>query len=804
MKIYLDITNLMQVNFLTGIQRVVREITIRFLRDERLEINLLAYSETLNSFEFMDNRCFYDYFVNGHGKKEKIRSGKKCAVIDMEPGSIFYDMDSVWYSKQKRSKLLPELRNRGLKLAVYLYDIIPIMYPQFVHQDTIMLFMEYLGAYLKNADIVIASTESTLKYVNKLMFDLGVKPISGFVSWLGVDFSGEGENEIKLQEDVQKVIDGGKYVLMVGTIEARKNHKLVLDAFDHGLFDLGYHLVFAGHFGWDADELKRRIMGHSLLGKKLFYIENGNDVAIDYLYRNAYMVAFPSFAEGLCLPMVEALGRGVPVIASNYDVIYEVGKGYAEFFNPLEEKEFSQIVHKYHNNPALYDEWKGRIRSYCPFSWEQAENKIAEALLTLNPSLEKAKTGRVKQMVMLTARTEDFLNTIPFIEAYMPFIKEMVVCCPDKAVGGMREKYHGKIRLIFMPDSKVLEGQELPKDHQFRNFFLRCLLIQKDVIDEVFIMSDDDYRPLCPITQDAFFDGDKYRGFYFYEMHAWRGCQGALTSFDKGVRRTVKFCDENKYPAMQFNAHIPQIIEKRVFMEMIMRHKGIERWGFDEWSSYFNYLMAHYPNKVSFCEYKTMNWPGSVTDWTMYCQPKEFLFENYYDYEYLPMGIFSGIRSEYNEKTLEDNKKKVELVLQARERYNSHRRFFEQQAADYRKKYGECPVFCITNVLGKIRLLLPKEIKLVRQSTNRVDISIYGVAEWKSSPQKIVFEYYYIDQNGRKIANGRVLEAWTEDRLMEIPFVAPHKVGKYTLCCEVKVGSELVQAKTDLEIVDYP
>ena len=72
MKIYLDITNLMEVDFLTGIQRVVREIAVRFLKDERFEMNLLAYSETLNGFEFMDNRCFYDYFVYGHGKKEEI------------------------------------------------------------------------------------------------------------------------------------------------------------------------------------------------------------------------------------------------------------------------------------------------------------------------------------------------------------------------------------------------------------------------------------------------------------------------------------------------------------------------------------------------------------------------------------------------------------------------------------------------------------------------------------------------------------------------------------------------------------
>lgn len=56
--------------------------------------------------------------------------------------------------------------------------------------------------------------------------------------------------------------------------------------------------------------IKQRVLGHPLLGKQLFYIENANNVTIDYLYRNAYMVAFPSFAEGFGLPVIEALGRG--------------------------------------------------------------------------------------------------------------------------------------------------------------------------------------------------------------------------------------------------------------------------------------------------------------------------------------------------------------------------------------------------------------------------------------------------------------------------------------------------------------
>lgn len=803
LKLYLDITNLMQVDFLTGIQRVVREIVVRFLKDQRLEVVLLAYSDAFDGFELLDSERFYDYFALGQGEKAAVRTGRECTISSMESGGVFYDMDSAWHSKQKRSGLLPAIRNRGLKLAVYLYDIIPVIHPQYAHQDTIVKFMEYLGAYLKHADIIIASTKATLEYINDLIREMGVSPIPGFVSWLGVDFSSEESREEQIHEEALKAAAAkNRYVLMVGTIEPRKNHKVILDAFDHGLFELGYNLVFAGHFGWNVDELKKRILEHPLLGKQLFYVENGNNTTIDFLYKNAHMVAFPSFAEGFGLPVIEALGRGIPVIASDYNVVYEVGEGYAEFFQPEHEEEFVQIFRKYHDHPELYDAWKEKISGYEPFSWEQAEEKIVQALLTLKPSEEKAVKTNIRQMVMLTARTEDLLDTMPFIEAYMPFIQEIVICCPDHVADSMREGYKGSIRLMFMPDSKVLAGRALPEDHTPRNFFLRCLLMQQEVIDDVFIMSDDDYRPLFPVTQDFFFDGDRYKGFYFYEMHEWRGCQGALTSFDKGVHRTLRFCEEKKYPTMQFNSHIPQVIEKAVFVEMVRCHEGIEMMGFDEWSMYFNYLMAHYPNKVSFCEYMTMNWPGSVTDWTMYCQPEEFMFENYYSYVYSSRGLFAGIVPSYNEHTLEDNRRKIKLVLQARERYNKNRAYLLQYYEDYRRKYGECPVLCITNVLGTEQVLLPREMELVRQSCNRIDVSVFGVGEWKSQPQSIEFVYYYRDKYGRELQNGRKINAGTDDDYIEVPFVAPFEAGKYSLCCEVSIGDKCIQAKTVVHVTD--
>ena len=85
-----------------------------------------------------------EYFSYGNGEKSQIVSEIACTVNDLEPGAVFFDIDSVWSSHKRRSALLPELKNKGLKSAVYIYDIIPVTYPQYCHENT-MFFHELLG-----------------------------------------------------------------------------------------------------------------------------------------------------------------------------------------------------------------------------------------------------------------------------------------------------------------------------------------------------------------------------------------------------------------------------------------------------------------------------------------------------------------------------------------------------------------------------------------------------------------------------------------------------------------------------------
>lgn len=124
---------------------------------------------------------------NGIGSKDELVTDQRVNPVNMQPGTVFFDIDGVWSLSLKRSHLLPILKANGVKLVVYVYDIIPITHPQFCHEQTVYNFMTYIGAYLQCADLIIASAQSTLDEIDKLLEQLNLPKIPGKVSWLGSD-----------------------------------------------------------------------------------------------------------------------------------------------------------------------------------------------------------------------------------------------------------------------------------------------------------------------------------------------------------------------------------------------------------------------------------------------------------------------------------------------------------------------------------------------------------------------------------------------------------------------------------------
>jgi len=71
-----------------------------------------------------------------------------------------------------------------------------------------------------------------------------------------------------------------------------------------------------------------------------------NDAELDALYRGADLVVVPSFYEGFALTALEALARGIPVVASNAAALPEVLGDAAMYFNPHDTDEMAEVMIK--------------------------------------------------------------------------------------------------------------------------------------------------------------------------------------------------------------------------------------------------------------------------------------------------------------------------------------------------------------------------------------------------------------------------------------------------------------------------
>ena len=125
---------------------------------------------------------------------------------------------------------------------------------------------------------------------------------------------------------------------MVGTLEPRKNHQLILDVFDQLLLDKqDINLVIVGKAGWLIDELVDEITEHSEFGQRLFWLDSISDEFLDKIYAACSCLVAASEGEGFGLPLIEASQHQLPIIARDISVFREVAGEFATYFSGLDD-----------------------------------------------------------------------------------------------------------------------------------------------------------------------------------------------------------------------------------------------------------------------------------------------------------------------------------------------------------------------------------------------------------------------------------------------------------------------------------
>ncbi len=257
--------------------------------------------------------------------------------IDFGPADVLVMLDSSWPINVWPH--VRQAREMGTKVVVTVYDLIPFTHPATVHDDVRVFFKNWydLSLYYTDAYICISQTveKGVREWVASEWKSRGwSRPIRFGHFYLGSDLA-YTSTPSPVRASVLQHFEGKAPVFaMVGTLEPRKNHGFVIDAFDI-LWNSGVDakLLLAGRAGWKVDALYARIHSHPEFGKRLFLYHDLNDTELEVAYRKSRALVFASIAEGFGLPIVEAFKEGLDVICSNIEVFQEIAEGRATFFD---------------------------------------------------------------------------------------------------------------------------------------------------------------------------------------------------------------------------------------------------------------------------------------------------------------------------------------------------------------------------------------------------------------------------------------------------------------------------------------
>ncbi|WP_134726410.1 glycosyltransferase family 4 protein [Paracoccus luteus] len=199
--------------------------------------------------------------------------------------------------------------------VLLIHDTIPLDHPDYTRQGQSRAFLDRFGAGVGHADLVLAISAATRGDVLRWRDRLGLPghaPV--VVAPIGTTLAAPEPGALPTDLDLSR-----PFFVALGTIEPRKNHALLLDAWDR----LGAQtppaamprLFIVGRRGWRNAATFARLDALPQ-GGPVRELTGLSDGAVAALLDRAHALLMPSHAEGFGLPLTEAAARGLPVIAT--------------------------------------------------------------------------------------------------------------------------------------------------------------------------------------------------------------------------------------------------------------------------------------------------------------------------------------------------------------------------------------------------------------------------------------------------------------------------------------------------------
>ena len=161
-------------------------------------------------------------------------------------------------------------------------------------------------------------------------------------------------------------------VLIVGTIEPRKNHLAVIEAMRYVRQSVPDAVLYvAGRIGWQSSDVVATLTAQERAGH-LVVVEGPSDERLEQLYADADVFVYPSWYEGFGLPVLEAMARGVPVVASDIPSLREAAGNAAQYAKPHDAEAIASRILMFLDDPEIANRVAKAGRSHAAnYSWHR-------------------------------------------------------------------------------------------------------------------------------------------------------------------------------------------------------------------------------------------------------------------------------------------------------------------------------------------------------------------------------------------------------------------------------------------------
>ncbi|WP_291272831.1 glycosyltransferase [Geothrix sp.] len=377
-QLLVDVTNLALYDRKTGIQRVVRNVMRELLAHPPAGFQVEPVYAHPERPGFLYARQFLHRLGQGPDVQDEPMSAAR--------GDVFLGLDLNHEAVLIQPETFQALRRAGVRVCSLVYDLLPILLPHaFPGQGSALLHAPWLSRLAEMDGLICISkavADETLAWLEVQgprrktplpvgWFHLGAD-LGAFLPTRGVPPEAEG-----LLMELRK----RPTFLMVATLEPRKGHRQVLEAFDR-LWARGVdaNLLFVGGEGWSVEKLVHRIRHHHPeRNQRLFWIEGASDEYLEQLYDASSCLIAASEGEGFGLPLIEAAEHGLPILARDIPVFREVaGDGAFYFAGPDPEVLADRVA-----------EWLARAaenrapdsRGIRRLTWEESTRDLMAVLL---------------------------------------------------------------------------------------------------------------------------------------------------------------------------------------------------------------------------------------------------------------------------------------------------------------------------------------------------------------------------------------------------------------------------------------